>query len=401
MAISIQSAVFESLDAGTTDSKATDMATSTAAVKPYWWNTSGRDLSNMLHEAHYPEEVQHHFLRYYRDTICPLLGARHDSTSTKSGVGPDGNPLEYSFELKDSTKSQSVRFIVDLSELRPADETNPLSMANTQKVVDALAERTPGFDDTWYRGLKKWFVYSHLSPNEQQALIAKSGQQTSVIVGFDIYPRILDSDQLPVMGKVYFPPCYVAEDKGITRWQAVRLAIQQLPDVESHPNILRSLNTINDYLSDKPKAWQMGTRYLATDLVAPGKARFKVYMRCFGTTFDEIWDYYTLGGRIPDLDDDKEKFRDLMDLVSGTTYTETSSKSQMELSRFTSTSQKLTAIYFSLSPDNQYPAPKLCVYPANFAPNDEVIAQGLDAWLNKYGWHSGGKSMEEQVRSVL
>jgi DMATS type aromatic prenyltransferase len=391
MAVTIQSPMFQSLDT----------ATSTAAVTPYWWNTSGRDLANMLYEANYPEEAQRHFLTYYRDTICPLLGARPDSTSAKAGVAWDGSPLEYSFELKGSTKSQSVRFVVDLTELRPADKTNPLSMATTQKVVDALAERTPGFDDTWFRVLKEWFVYSHLPPSEQQTLIAKAGQQTSIIVGFDIYPRISDPEMLPVMGKVYFPPSYVAAAKGITNWQAVRLAVQQLPDIDSHPNILRSLNMINDYLSDKPEAWEMGTRYLATDLVAPGKARLKVYMRCFGTSFDEIWDYYTLGGRIPDLDDDKQKFRDLMDLVSGTTYAEIRNKSQMELPRFTSATQKLTAIYFSLSAENPYPAPKLCVYPSNFAPNDEVIARGLDAWLSKYGWYDSGKSMEEQVKSVL
>ena len=401
MAVALQSPMFQSLDTVSSHQKVMDMVAATTPAKPYWWNTSGSDLANMLHEANYPEEVQRHFLSYYRDNICPLLGGRPDSTSTKSGVGWDGNPLEYSFELKGSMKSKSVRFVVDLTELRPTDGSQPLSMANTQKVVDALAEKTPGFDDTWYRVLKKWFVYSHLSPSEQQALIAKAGQQTSVIVGFDIYPRITDPESLPVMGKVYFPPCYVAADKGITRWQAVRQAIQQLPDVKSYPNILRSTDIINDYLSDKPEAWQMGTRYLATDLVAPAKARFKVYMRCFGTTFDEIWDYYTLGGRIPDLDDDKQKFRDLMDLVSGTTYAETRSKSQMDVQRFTSATQKLTAIYFAISTDNPYPAPKLCVYPANFAPDDGVIARGLDTWLNKYGWSDGGKSMEEQVKSVL
>ena len=400
MAITLQSPVYHSLNTDIADLKRND-TTSTTAVSPYWWNTSGRDLSNMLHEAKYPEEAQRRFLKYYRDTLCPLLGNRPDSDSAKSGVGWDGNPLEYSFELKGSTKSQSVRFVVDLTELRPADKENPLSMATTQKVVDELAQKTPGFDDTWYNVLKKWFVYSHLSSEEQKALIEKSGQQTSVIVGFDIYPKVLEADRLPVMGKVYFPPCYVAADKGITRWQGVRQAIKQLPTVESYPNILRSCEIINDYLSDKPEAWQMGTRYLATDLVVPAKARFKVYMRCFGTTFDEIWDYYTLGGRIPDLDDDKQKFKDLMDLVSGTTYADARSTNQMELGRFTSATQKLTAIYFSLSADNPYPAPKLCVYPANFAPNDDVIAKGLDTWLNKYGWNENGSSMEEQVKSCL
>lgn len=414
MAVTMQSPiVIPSLDAESAKSKSTQVdtangtangttnGTAPASGDSYWWETSGRDLSRMLQQANYPDEVRQHFLKYYRETLCPLLGNRPDSNSANSGVGWDGNPLEYSFELKGSTKKQSVRFVVDLTELRPADKDNPLSMVNTQKVVDELAERTPGFDDTWYRVLKEWFVYSHLSPDEQHALIAKGGQQTSVIVGFDIYSRFLGPESLPVMGKVYFPPCYVAADKGITRWQAVRQGIRSLPGVDSYPNILRSVDMINDYLSDKPEAWQMGSRYLATDLVAPGKARFKTYMRCFGTSFDEIWDYYSLGGRIPDLDDDKQKFRDLMDFVSGTTYAETRSKSEMEMGRFTSATGKLTAIYFSVSAENPYPAPKLCVYPANFAPNDKVIAQGLDKWLNKYGWNDGGKSMEEQVASVF
>lgn len=107
----------------------------------------------MLNESNYPEEVQRHFLSYFRDTLCPQLGSRPDGTSVKSCVGWDGNPFEYSFELKDSTKSPAVRFGVDLTQLRSADNINPLSMATAQKVVDSLAERTPGTApwNTWSR----------------------------------------------------------------------------------------------------------------------------------------------------------------------------------------------------------------------------------------------------------
>lgn len=401
MAFTIESPMFRSLEAETAKSRAMDTA-STAAIAPYWWSTAGRDLSKMLQEADYPEAVQRHFLSYFRDTICPRLGTRPDSTSTKSGVGWDGNPFEYSFELKGSTKNQAVRFVVDLSHLRPADKTDPLSIATTQKVVDSLAERTPGFDDTWYRALTSWFVHSHLPASEQQALIAETGYQMPVILGFDIHPRISTPGKLPVMAKAYFPPCFTAVAKSITRWQAVRLAIRQLPDVNSHPNILRSLGMIEDYLSDKPKDWENGTRYLATDFVAQGKARLKIYMRYPGQSFDEIWDYYTLGQRIPGLEDDKERFRDLMNLVSGTSYdAEIEKRSQTDQPLYTTVRRKLTALYFSLSAENPCPAPKLCIYPANFAPNDEIIARGLDAWLRKYEWHDDGKSMEERVKSVL
>lgn len=71
--------------------------------------------------------------------------------SVRSGVGRDGNPFEYSFELKGSTKTQAVRFAVDVSDLRPVDKTNLLSIASTQQVVDFLAKRSPGLEDTWYR----------------------------------------------------------------------------------------------------------------------------------------------------------------------------------------------------------------------------------------------------------
>jgi hypothetical protein len=61
------------------------------------------------------------------------------------------------------------------------------------------------------------------------------------------------------MGKVYFLSCDVVADKGITRWQAVRSALQQFPDIDSYPSILRSANIIKDFLADKPQAWQMGS----------------------------------------------------------------------------------------------------------------------------------------------
>lgn len=129
----------------------------------YWWRTSGSDLSRMLQEASYPEEAQRQFLDYYRDTICPLLGNKPESNSIHAAVGWDGNPFEYSFEFKGSTKNPGVRFVLDLSELRPADKEHPLSIANSEKVLETLAKRSPMFDDTWVRStfrLSGFFFFS-------------------------------------------------------------------------------------------------------------------------------------------------------------------------------------------------------------------------------------------------
>ncbi|KAE8367014.1 hypothetical protein BDV27DRAFT_82297 [Aspergillus caelatus] len=122
-------------------------------------------------------------------------------------------------------------------------------------------------------------------------------------------------------------------------------------------------------------------------------------MRHPAESFDDIWDYYTLGGRIPGLDEDKEKFRELMSLTSYNP--DPTSAQEGGQPHYTAVQRKMTAIYFSLSTDNPTPAPKICFYPANFAANDEIIGEGVDQWLQKYGWHDGGKPMKEKVRSVF
>lgn len=207
---------------------------------------------------------------------------------------------------------------------------------------------------------------------------------------------------LPVMAKSYFPPCFVAADKDFGRFQALSLGIRQMPDIGYYPNILLALKAIEDFVIDNPQYENCG-RGMATDFVKAGTARLKVYMRYWGNSFDEMWDYYTLGGRIPDLEDDKEKLRDIINLARGCDYPADKVKEESpdDRRRRKLFGEKPTSMYFSLSPDKPYPIPKLYFYPAFQAPNDQAIAQGLDAWMTKYGWHDGRKTVEERVENVL
>ncbi|KAI0971262.1 aromatic prenyltransferase [Xylaria arbuscula] len=371
----------------------------------YWWRTSGRDVANMLDEAGYADEVKRRFLAYYRETLCPSLGVKPSSASAKSGLGWDGTPFEYSFELKSSKASESVRFAADFADLSPPGDNsgNPLDLTRARKVVQSLAGRTPDFDDSWYRSLVKFFDQSHHSKQKQFEIISKAGHQTPLVVGFDLHSRLSSNPEgIPAMGKVYFPPCHYAAAESITRWDAVYRAIHQLPDIKSFPNILKSLDSIKDYLETKPASWKDGARYLATDLVAPGQARLKIYLRYPGESFDEIWDYYTLGGRIPALEADKTLLRDLIELTGpGSTGTAGNGDRTNGHLDYTNFRRKMTCVYFSLSPNNPTPAPKIGIYPANVAANDAVIARGLDAWLQKYEWPLPSKSIEQQLASVF
>ncbi|RWA13018.1 hypothetical protein EKO27_g2086 [Xylaria grammica] len=334
----------------------------------YWWSTSGRELARMMSVAEYPEEAQREFLRFFRDVICPHLGARPDSMSARSSMTWHGGPIEYSFDLKGSSSMPSVRFVVDFTQLRPPINSHPLSITSTQAAIDKLT-KMPVFDDTWYQSLVKLFTHSHLAPEAQKALAAKTGHQTSMIIGFDIHRKLPEHDALPAMGKVYF-----------IRYPASPRLFKVDPD---------------GGLCEKPKEWEDGAWYLATDFVRPEKTRLKVYLRTAGGTFDEIWDFYTLGGRIAGLDEDRDKIRELFELTSGTGPKKRGVWPSVHVS------SRATTLYFSLSADSSYPAPKINIYPANFAADDESIIRGVDVWLRKHGMNDGGVSMEERLKNVF
>ncbi|KAG5914173.1 hypothetical protein E4U42_000654 [Claviceps africana] len=390
----------------------------------YWWLTSGHDIAHLMRESHYPDHVARQVLSYFRQHICPKLGDEVTPASKKSGLGWDGSPFEYGIEFKSTGAGQTVRFGVDLANLKaPAaghghddDAEGVLSTTDACRVVETIVGRTPDFDDTWYRSLLAFFDQSQQTKERQLELAAQAGHQTPIIIGFDIHPSAgpsppalpearEDAADLPVLAKVYFPPCHTAAAKGQTRWKTICQAIHQLPDISAkYPVLLDSLRMIDDYLATKPESWQEGARYLATDFVSPDKSRLKVYMRYPGHSFDEMWDFYTLGGRIPAPEGDKALFRDLMVLTgpgsdaAGGRSEDYTVNSDLDYTNFR---RKMSCIYFSLSAKNSTPASKMGIYPANFAASDGVIARGLDTWLQKYNWPLPERSIEEQLKSVF
>lgn len=396
------SPVFVSLDS------ASDDHYSSEPNCEYWWKTTGRDLANMMHVAQYPQETQRSLLSYYRKDLCPLLGAPPspgDQEHAKSWTW-DGSTHEYSFEFKGSTSAVEVRFVADFSPLRPMNPTAPLDSSRTEAAIASFSSRTSGFDDTWYKALKGFFDCSRLPVETQKALISKAGHMTPFLIGFDISREpSLSIGGLPIMGKAYFLPCLKAAAQNKTRFQVICDGIRQLPGISRRPNLISSLRLLEEYMSSKPEDWGNGARYLGTDFTSPEKTRLKIYLRCPSTSFEDIWDYFHLGGRIPGVKDKKEMYREFVDLLGGETAAQSDheSKSQTQSSPHIETAnrRKLTTMYFSLDDKHPFPAPKVAFCARNFAPNDSSIAQGLDRWLQKHGWGDTNTTVESLVRDTL
>ncbi|KAM7185247.1 Aromatic prenyltransferase [Naviculisporaceae sp. PSN 640] len=383
----------------------------------YWYATSGQDLERMMRLANVPKTAQHSFLNFYRNILCPALGEKpqpsHTPNPTHRGslLGWDGNPFEYSFEFKGSTKKAAVRFSADFTQHRPNDTLNPLGMSHSRDIIEYLRPRTPGFDSTWNDAFRKFFSVEDLSAKEQETLITKVGHQTPLMLGFDIKPSMLDSSPtsngeeiVPVMLKSYYMPHYTTIARQTpNNFETIKASIQQLPGVaKASPNILKALTVLEEYLSTKPDIYKQSGLFMATDFISPTKARLKIYFRFHNPDpaakdymFEDIWVYYTLGGRIPGLEGDKDMLRDLIDFVE--------SHWKSDQVRMAKTRRKPVVLYFSLTPDKPYPTPKLYYNPARSSklPDDLAIARGIDAWMDKYGWADGGLTVEERIKRVF
>lgn len=142
----------------------------------YWWRTSGLDLARMMEEAAFPDKTKNQFLTFYSSVICPLLKGKPQAGSMPTAVGWDGNPFEYSWEFKGSTKKSSVRFVLDLSEVRPPNKNCPMSVDTVEEVLKVLKEKSPLYYDQWVR----------LSRLPAQMLLSLSQCRRSTAGCFDI-----------------------------------------------------------------------------------------------------------------------------------------------------------------------------------------------------------------------
>ncbi|KAI1074117.1 tryptophan dimethylallyltransferase-domain-containing protein [Whalleya microplaca] len=432
------------------------VSSETAKGTMYWWQTTGRNLARMLDVAQYPPDTQARFLSFYLEQICPLFGdppARKNANSwLRSSLSWDGTPIEYSFDFKETGGLPDVRFSIDLAPVRPLNKSAPLSTAPSQKLLDTFISRNNP-DTLWYLSLRDYFRLSTAmksTPEEQLALMSQACQPSQEMVAFDIHrtAKTPSPAAIPASAKVYYRPCLLAAERKTTRWQVIAEAIRQLPALDENPGIVSSLELIESFLRSQPKYCEEYARFVATDLAEPKKARIKIYIGCREQTFEGVWDWLTLGGRVTIFnEDDKEKIRELYHLVRGDLGEHNvlangalSSTSDASLKPAQDTAQRLAReltsrqfsdeflgndesstrkappsenpglsahlgpgakqisveeakksrppviCYYSLQGDESEPIPKLNINPLAIAESDAAVAQGFEQWFQNNGW---------------
>ncbi|KAE8316088.1 aromatic prenyltransferase [Aspergillus transmontanensis] len=374
-----------------------DLTSAPCSDPDYWWYTIGQNLKSALSAAGYQEDVRESFLGHFRETVCPSMGGRMYSRGPKSTICPDGSPFHCSFELKESTDDILVRCSLDLRTGHWTAKLGEQYQDATQLLVAQLAPRMLHSDSRWFDSLSKSLGNTHLSDEDRQNLFSTSASRDTTVVGFDVKRTMGGTLHLPANMKVAHFAAHTAIKDGISKWDALQASIKGLPDIETYPNFLRSFKVLEDYIESKHEAFKDGALALSTDILVPSQARLKLYLFSPSDNFDNLWDYYTLGGQIPGLETDRKKFEELMVLFYGTTSPDIVGQGY-EIPRLC---HKRTLMYFSLCAHRPYPDPKIYFYVPDSRFCDEVYIKGLDRWLETNGWDVGHQTLEDRVKACF
>jgi DMATS type aromatic prenyltransferase len=196
----------------------------------------------------------------------------------------DHTPVEIS--LSYNKKGSTARIAIEPS-LPNGDNARkaPHISQSTDRLVNILFQTLGQLDLTWYNILRPHLMLDSILPRRKATNFSETSQ---FFLGFDLGRR-------SVAMKAYFIPSLAAEAAGKPSFQLIS---DILPELESAPSSLRpSFSVIEKYLVS-PKVRQPRLELVSVDCCDPLDDRLKLYIRDRRTSFQAVWDMYTLGGAI-------------------------------------------------------------------------------------------------------
>ncbi|KAL9122382.1 MAG: hypothetical protein Q9187_001066 [Circinaria calcarea] len=336
----------------------------------FWWQTTGPFLGMLLSEAGYNLHSQYEGLLFYRHFIATNLGAQptNDGEPRKwrSYMTDDYSPVEFSWNWNNSTRPPKIRCTIEAIPSN-TESIDAFNQAKTMEVVHQLQVALPYID---------WHLFNYFASTFSAHGISASGEgtqgparnhQSSMFLGFEF-----EGDKVAV--KAYFAP---AVQVGESCWDAVYPSIKGL---EQGSMRFPALDELSNFLAASPEGRLLDVEGLAIDCISPSQSRLKVYARSPLTSFDSVWTYMTMGGKLSRSEKVRRELSDLWRLV-------------LELDRSFSSSESLplktdrTAgiMYnYDIRAGTIMPEPKIYINTRHYGQNDLSIAQGLASFMMKY-----------------
>ena len=347
-------------------------------------------LCHMLDFMDYGPAMTRKYVEFFDSSLASALGTFSSNPDNlpiwNSYMTDDFTPIEFSHSY--SSKGRLVRFAIEPISRGAGGPTDPFNVAHINRLIQDLAKSIGNVDLTWYKILHRSLMADN-DQLERSKFKTSNGSIPQFFVGFE-----LAHEQASM--KVYFVPSAKAACTGKTSMQLVS---EVLPNLEATSWDLRpAFQTIETYLaSDKVIAPKL--EIVSVDCCQPLKSRLKLYIRGRSTSFQSVWDFFTLGGLIGYMDRDEifHTLKQLWYLVLGL-------PEDFPITEQLAANDHETAgviYYFSLRPGSQIPEPKLYIPVRHYARNDQEIADGIVEAFERLGWKRFAEDYVSSLRSFF
>lgn len=362
-----------------------------------WDADVGSMLSAMMDWAGYSDASQSRHRKFFASRAAQSLGPHPriphcgDDTPSrhwKSFMTDGHTPVELSWSWGAADSTPTVRYAIEPIGWAAGSARDPLNTTESIHCLGNSLASAPTPDVQWYR----YFLNTLTATGKDRDTLPALGKSplSQAFIGFD-----LDDRDMTV--KYYFLPSLRSATEGKSNLALVEESILAMPGAGRQ--FATALAVLTDYIRAHNEPAQPTVEIFAVDCVRPADSRLKVYVRSRETSFASMVNSMTLGGRLPALS--KATVASLAELWCACFGLQNTPD---ELGRPLRPSNHRTAgllYYFELRTGAALPTAKVYLPVRHYAQNDEQVARGLSAFLEKRGKRlSQRRTYYEGVKSL-
>ncbi|KAF9887237.1 hypothetical protein FE257_010365 [Aspergillus nanangensis] len=259
-----------------------------------WWNNLSPVIGSSLDESGYSIDAQYRTLLMIHHAIIPALGPfPHRDRTNVSWVDCMANstgPLDISVNYQNDAK---CTFRLTLEPVGPyaGTESDLVNETAGKQLLQVLCQLQPGMDLAWLDHLDPMIVKNREARQYWKA-ISHLPCKSQTVIGLDFHK---DSS---FTVKPYLSPLVKAVATGADFFQSM---FQYLATV---PNAKLNLALLEQYMGSSKHSFQPEKTYLSFDCKSPSESRVKIYTAMDMTSLEEVYDLWSLGGRLsgPDIE---------------------------------------------------------------------------------------------------
>ncbi|PMD38624.1 aromatic prenyltransferase [Hyaloscypha variabilis F] len=370
-----------------------------SASQAFWYGTTTPLLSKLLGTASYPPHLQDQYIFFYNHSILPGLSPTPSSTNKWTPqLTHNASPFEPSLTFHNN--QQKVRIAFEPIGPLAGTPKDPLNQTLPLTFVSSLASSTicPTLNLELWRDFTTAFLVSDAELVAPKSLFVDTKIQPTCFLAFD-----LPCDEFAPVLKAYLFPQRRAliegKEKGDLIFEAIRkspsFSADTYPDLEKFESFLArhvsQPRRDEDVSGEKEKG--LSVEMLAFDCVSPARSRLEICAKTHDTSFANVRDVFTLGGRLKGSS-----------TVEGLKALERFWRSLLLLREdwddYESQSAEFLYFGFEVCPGKEQPDVKIYVPSWTLGIDKTGLTRGLGRYFREVGWDVG-KSYRNDMQQVF